>query len=315
MKLSIIIPVYNCVAYVEECVKSIYNCSIPEIELEMLLVDDGSTDGSGALLDVLAEKYAKVMRVFHTPNQGVSVARNLALDHATGEWLMFVDADDLLQPDTLQCLYHEAQFYRYDVTRFGACLFGGGKKVRKYKRCKNFSQDLGEFRNMVMANDVMHGVWGGIYRKALFDTNDICFKPGLKYGEDWLVLFKALCYAQTFRYYDEALYGYRINPASAMHKQHKHIKRDGYQVFLLLQEYAKEANISIHARSIEHQRARLCINAMRFALTMRSSEAYREAEHVMGKYCHLPYRRIYRHCSPKQVLGVSAYWLTKHFKL
>ncbi len=109
-KISIIIPVYNVKEYLERCVDSVlaqsYTC------LEILLVDDGSTDGSGELCDALAAKDARIC-VIHQANGGLSAARNTGMDVCTGTWAMFLDSDDWIAPTMVQLLYTAC--CRYDV--------------------------------------------------------------------------------------------------------------------------------------------------------------------------------------------------------
>ena len=97
-KISVIVPVYNAEKYLHRCIDSILSQTFTDFEL--LLIDDGSKDGSGAICDEYAAKDNRV-RVFHKENGGVSSARNLGLDNACGEWVTFVDADDYVRPSYL----------------------------------------------------------------------------------------------------------------------------------------------------------------------------------------------------------------------
>lgn len=99
--VSVIIPVYNVEQFLPNCIESVLNQSF--IDFEMLLIDDGSTDGSGVICDMYAEKDSRV-HVFHKENGGVSSARNLGLNEAKGEWICFVDSDDELMPESLQII-------------------------------------------------------------------------------------------------------------------------------------------------------------------------------------------------------------------
>ena len=102
MKISVIVPVYNTAQFLPRCIESILSQSFTDFEL--LLIDDGSTDGSGKICDAYAEKDNRI-RVFHKENGGVSSARNLGLDNARGEWVTFVDSDDYVSPVILEkCL-------------------------------------------------------------------------------------------------------------------------------------------------------------------------------------------------------------------
>ena len=112
-RVSIIIPVYNAGAYLERSLKSI--CEQSFSNLEIILVDDGSTDDSPGLCDEWALKDYRI-RVYHQKNGGVSVARNMGLTLASGEYVMFVDADDWIAPDTVQTLYELLQEHQADVS-------------------------------------------------------------------------------------------------------------------------------------------------------------------------------------------------------
>ena len=101
MKVSVIVPVYNCAPYVERCVRSIMAQTYTD--LEIICVDDGSSDNSGKILDSLAEEDSRI-RVIHQKNAGVSAARNRGLDIATGELITFVDGDDAIEPDMYEIL-------------------------------------------------------------------------------------------------------------------------------------------------------------------------------------------------------------------
>ena len=133
-KISVIVPVYNVKNYLEDCVQSITHQTYPD--LEILLIDDGSDDGSGEICDRLQMTDARI-RVFHEKHKGVSGARNKGLKEAAGAYIAFVDSDDVLEPDMYTYLIrllktHEAQiaacsgWYKYDA--------GVGKKL-KSGRC------------------------------------------------------------------------------------------------------------------------------------------------------------------------------------
>lgn len=114
--ISVIIPVYNTKEYLNRCVGSV--CSQTYPDLEILLVDDGSTDGSGALCDELAQKDSRI-RVLHKENGGSSSARNLGMEHAAGEYLGFVDSDDFISPQMYENLYNAMKHYGVRVTQIG----------------------------------------------------------------------------------------------------------------------------------------------------------------------------------------------------
>ena len=112
MLVSVIIPVYNVERYLDRCLASVVDQTYRE--LEILVVDDGSTDGSGALCDRWAERDSRI-RVIHKSNGGLSDARNAALDVMTGSYVLMLDSDDWLQTDAIECLYQLLEKEQADI--------------------------------------------------------------------------------------------------------------------------------------------------------------------------------------------------------
>lgn len=114
--ISIIVPVYNIMEYLPRCVKSLQAQTYPNIEI--ILVDDGSTDGTGALCDKLAEQDMRI-KVFHKENGGSSSARNLGIARASGEYLGFVDSDDFVEADMYELLYQAIEQFQVNAAQIG----------------------------------------------------------------------------------------------------------------------------------------------------------------------------------------------------
>jgi len=127
--ISVIVPAYNILDCLERCVNSI--CAQTWKNLEILLVDDGSTDGTGKLCDLLAEKDDRI-RVFHKPNGGSSSARNLGISMAKGKWIGFVDSDDWIEPQMYERLYEQQQRFQKIFCRAGNFLFRRRTDVRSF---------------------------------------------------------------------------------------------------------------------------------------------------------------------------------------
>ena len=124
--ISVIVPVYNAENYLHRCIDSILAQTFTDFEL--LLINDGSTDNSGEICNAYAQKYPCI-RMFHKNNGGVSSARNLGLTKANGEWIVFVDSDDWIEPHYLNVLYQNG---KYDlVTCYWRVL---NDKFQKYRR-------------------------------------------------------------------------------------------------------------------------------------------------------------------------------------
>lgn len=151
--ITVIVPVYQVCQYVGECVESLIHQTYKN--LEILLVDDGSTDGSGKLCDEYAGKDARV-RIIHQENRGLSGARNTGLDHAKGEYIAFVDADDLVKNEYIEELYNLILKYKADIS---ACL---------YERSKTgifHDQNNGKHREICMTSEELLKCWHGKYKK------------------------------------------------------------------------------------------------------------------------------------------------------
>ena len=117
MKVSVIVPVYNVEAFLTKCVDSLLAQDLPASDYEIILVDDGSTDDSGALCDDFAAAYGNIF-VIHQANRGLSGARNAGIPAAMGEYILFVDSDDFLEPNVLGGLVKLMEDKDLDILRF-----------------------------------------------------------------------------------------------------------------------------------------------------------------------------------------------------
>ena len=210
---SIIIPVYNVAPYLRECLDSVLAQTFTD--WEAICVDDGSTDGSGAILDEYAAK-DKRFRVIHQPNAGVSAARNKALDVAQGEWIWFVDADDVTVPIALErfaCMEEKA-----DVTYFSMQLFysdGFAKSLHlKYRGCTTLDDTtsfaLLELMDNSLGVDAFGWTWDKFIRRQLVDANKLRFSKNVSYFEDELFALDVFRFARTFSTLQDVFYRYRI---------------------------------------------------------------------------------------------------------
>ena len=210
-KFSIVIPVYNVMPYLRECLDSVLVQTFTD--WEAICVDDGSTDGSGAILDEYAAKDSR-FRVIHQPNAGVSVARNAALDRVRGEWFGFLDADDLVSADWLSVADAATKQYAgADLVQFVAEHFEDGSLWKPVNRQL-------ELTPIDLARHVPHVVVMGqicefFYRSEKFVSER--FENGVKIGEDRLFVGACLRRANLVVKTQSVLYGYRQRQNSAIH--------------------------------------------------------------------------------------------------
>lgn len=209
--ISIIVPVYNTEQYLPHCIDSILSQSFTDFEL--LLIDDGSTDGSGRICDAYAEKDSRI-RVFHKKNGGVSSTRNLGLDEAKGEWICFVDADDWLEPQAVELLVKKQLETGADVVsggRIAHCVDGNHEIPLKH------CQTNEEMSSHMMGTYGGQYVWGRLMRRQLFEDMKIRCIEGYDFAEDRFVMTKVSYYAHGFAYVDYPIYHYeRRNAVSIM---------------------------------------------------------------------------------------------------
>lgn len=206
--ISIIVPVYNAESYLVDCVESIISQSLKDWEL--LLIDDGSSDKSVNIIDEYAIKYTNI-KAFHFENGGLSAARNRGLDLASGELIMFVDADDMLYPHSIRYLLAALEMNNAD--------FAEGKVIRSkyYKIGKTQKLKIQVFKPVEAMEKVLYqdcllpSACGKLYRKSLFD--ELRFQEGILY-EDLDIFYLILEKCQKVAYVSNPVYFYRIAPGS-----------------------------------------------------------------------------------------------------
>ena len=210
--ISIIVPVYKAEKYIQRCIDSLLSQTFTDFEI--LLIDDGSPDSSGKICDEYASKDNRI-KSFHKKNGGVSSARNYGLGKSSGEWIMFVDADDWLQEETLQlCIKNicDADFIRFGMN----VVYSQSYAVVDKSLNENWTYD--EYLKKVVSRETTLGVWGGLYKRILFETGKIRFNHSYSLGEDWLVLFFLLKQTNKIKILDKPLYNYNMmNVESAVH--------------------------------------------------------------------------------------------------
>ena len=233
--ISVIIPVYNAGTTV---VRAVHSILVQEYEpVEIIIVDDGSTDDSPLLCDDLASLDERV-RVIHKENGGVSSARNAGLDAASGEYVMFLDADDAVRYGALASMYRSG----WDLIAGGFAKVSGQSVLESYKPAGEE-----EFRN---ANEICRFLDTVIAKKHSYLLNSACFKlfrlslireqglrfdEILRYGEDKMFVFSYLSCAEKIRTVPEIVYDYILQPGSLSADLTSDSHLD--QIFRLLERY------------------------------------------------------------------------------
>lgn len=179
--ISIIVPVYNVEPYLRKCLDSILGQT--HRDLEILIIDDGSTDGSGKICDEY--RYDERVRVFHTENRGLSAARNLGLDSASGDWIGFVDSDDWIEPDMYEVLIRKGEETGADVVECG-CHADYTTTSYEHSAIQRTVCGIDAVEALIKG-EIRTQVWNKIWRSTLF--TDVRFPEGRSF-EDVATTYK-----------------------------------------------------------------------------------------------------------------------------
>lgn len=213
--ISIVIPVYNAEKYLERCVESILLQKTEKIEL--IIVDDGSSDTSLALCKKIAEHDLRV-KVLSQENRGVSAARNKGLDVASGEWIMFADADDYWEPDMLQKAVPAMEGNDLLIFNYNKISQKGCECCDTVLNCiwdkHSFMENCRSNLNSVYYNKV----YNKVYKRKIIVEKEIRFPDSIKIGEDLAFNIQYFEHCKSIRCLPEYLYNYRVdNRKSLMH--------------------------------------------------------------------------------------------------
>ncbi len=209
-KISVIVPVYNTAPYLRRCLDSVTGQSYRN--LEILLVDDGSTDGSGGICDEYAARDGRI-RVKHQPNRGLSTARNAGLEEAEGLYICFVDSDDAISGDYIDSLYRACTDAAAEIAQCDFCieeaLLGTGVSTHIEYTGFEMSERLCEG-----SQDQYAVIWNKLYARKLF--NGIRFPDG-RIHEDEATVYRLLWKADKCAVLGRRLYFYRQRQGSIVH--------------------------------------------------------------------------------------------------
>lgn len=253
-KISIIIPVYNVEKYLKRCLDSVINQTYKD--LEIILIDDGSTDLSSEICDNYAKADNRI-KVFHSENKGVSAARNKGLELASGQWIGFIDPDDWINEDMYETLYTSAKKYKVNIA------------VCAYKSCKDYISGATRFSKndflllnaetsmkFMLVDDTYCGaIWNKLYKKDLLTNKK--FKEGMIIGEDVLFNFNLLFKRNVKTVYNRVpKYNYFYRTDSVMNKSN--IDKRYFSQLEVRKKIAKEIIQSGNASFINEYNLKYC---------------------------------------------------------
>ena len=298
--ISIIVPAYNVEKFIGKCIESILAQTYQNFEL--IIVDDGSTDFTPEIIKLFANKNSKI-KYFTQENTGVSAARNLGLDKTKGEYIMFVDGDDYIEPDTLEDSLAHLQKHNADV-----CIFNHQTIAWKNsKRYETPSSDVLDFEGYVCDApkaffDRMPVVWGKLFKN---DDRLPHFNTSLKKGEDTLFLWEYYLSGAKIVFLNKVYYNYVQHQASCVHQAD--LLENAYNIMsadCTSKLFQFQRAPSMVKAYILNRYAQACINEVnRFYKNKKWPKSYRKAvgrfliEHYSKELSFLPsyddLRRLY----------------------
>ena len=213
MEYSFIIPVFNCKPYLTACVESIR--AIGAGAYEILLIDDGSTDGSGALCDALAQQHPEV-RVVHQPNAGASAARNRGIQESNGEKLLFIDADDSLDADMLRDVLADSRCDQAELVIYGL-TFDYYYRGACYRREPLFyrydglmpAEDWGKAFDELFRQNSLSPLWNKVFKREVLEKYQLRLNAGMFLYEDLEFVLRYMRHCGAIWNVPKAIYHYR----------------------------------------------------------------------------------------------------------
>lgn len=240
MDLSIIIPCYNVENYLQRCLASVSN--ICGVSYELILINDGSTDKTDEMLKRFVADYCGNVKLIEKENGGLSIARNVGLDHAVGKYVMFLDGDDYIFSDSLVSVVNEIKEDNVDIGFFDYQkeIEGVLKKDKSSLKRKNKTKSVLfplygiKYAELVFdkfSNFINSEACFGIYRKEFLDIHNLRFEKGI-YHEDTLFFYQMIVKAERVKYYDCDIYVYVIRGGSITTDSSKAIKREKDKLYI-----------------------------------------------------------------------------------
>lgn len=251
MKFSVLVPVYNVEKYLEQCINSVLSQTFQDYEL--ILVDDGSKDESGLICDEFAKKHPDKIKVVHKENQGLISARRVGIANATGDFCIFVDSDDFIEPDLLENL--ESYLKQDDALDMILYSFyynrNGEREERKRYIAQNESFWEGDekkelYEKLLYTTDIT-SIWTKAIRTSILksDETDYTQYYGKNMAEDLLQSLYPMTVARKILFIEKPLYAYRINTESISHSYRSETisMKNAKHVYHVVCEYLSKWNM------------------------------------------------------------------------
>ena len=269
--VSISVPIYNAEKYLPQCIDSLVNQTLENIEI--ILVDDGSTDSSGLMCDRYAERDSRI-KVVHKKNGGLASARQVGLEEASGDFFCVCDADDWVELTMYEELYKKAVEASADIVMCDYFAeYGNG-----ITRASCYGREISK-NNKKLIDDALNSlfpcsVWSKMYKREIFEKYNLIWEPGINMGEDFLMTLKILQNPVQIVYLPMNLYHYRRMPGEDSYTNH--VTLSSYNQMLRIQEWIEDNfNRSLYGKGICHYLIDIAFAGLRVVDGM-TTEYYRK---------------------------------------
>lgn len=253
--VSIVIPVYNVEDKIERCIESVVNQSVEDIEI--ILVNDGSTDKSGNICDEYASSDKRV-QVLHLENSGVSATRNLGIENSISDYILFIDSDDSVSEKIVEELLNAIKIGDCDFAMCGYTKYlVEGENITKIKyKCSNFTGSTREYMGNIekyLTPPLLQGPCWKLFKREVIIENGICFPEDMSYGEDTYFVYTYLKFSKNVTTINIELYNYfsdlHFKSLSSVFRQDKYTIN--LKLVVLLKDLLKKHNIEDSKKMIE----------------------------------------------------------------
>lgn len=275
--ISIIIPVYNSSYYLSRCIECVFHQTY--MDWELILVDDGSTDGSGEICDKVAERNCKKVHVIHQQNQGASVARKVGIEQSKGELLTFVDSDDIIEDDYLERLYNAMNQYGVKIAACDQIIHQEGTDLKVDKSVEVMLLDNKPIHDRFF-NYQFWGFGGKIYHKSVFEG---VYFPEYTINEDYVVMAQLFNLQKQMAYVPMGLYHYMTHGESLSHQKLSKRMFDEYYNKLWVRDFYAEKNPR-YLKNAEAQLTETCIKLIRCVSMEDKEKNYQKEKGDMQAY-------------------------------
>lgn len=276
MEISVIVPVYNTEKTLKRCIASLLKQNVENYEI--IMIDDGSTDSSPQICDMLAKKYEHKIRIIHKTNGGLGSARNCGIENALGKYICFVDSDDWVEPEYLKLLYDNLNESSADM-----CICGynyiSKKHIEKIEPNNTCLKQEDILEQISQGNSILNFAWNKLYKLKIIRDNNLKYS-NRHCAEDLLFNIGYYRYVNEIKIIENPLYNYWVNIESLTNNRRKNFIED---MQVLDEEYRKLCSVNQYSMSLSENLKVILLRNCYSNYYNASKISYKEAKSYMLK--------------------------------